>query len=191
MNAARKPTPDAVALITLVSCCVIRGHSQAAAKVSLTEGPPPLQCGVRSLGAALLLAWARWRGLQVFGRDCTGGPGLVAGVLFAAEFACLFLGLQHTSASRMAVFLYLVFLYLAPFVVALGLLLIWRQVRLAPALWASLVMACTLLTPVFGLLAGVGLLGAPLKLRIAVALLAVCAGIWLVNRATAPARLAA
>jgi len=306
MNAPRKTSLDAIALVTLVSCCAIWGLSQVAAKVSLAEVPPLLQSGVRSVGAALLLlAWARWRGLVIFTRDGTAGPGLVAGVLFAIEFACLFVGLQYTSASRMAVFL-----YLAPFVVALGMPLISRQERLAPAQWVGLVVAFggvvwafaegfaapsagpkqwigdalgmvaavlwgattlvlratklasalpektllyqlvvsgvaltaasvaagevmpttlsptvawamlfqiavvtfasylawfwlvrhyvatkvaafTLLTPVFGLLAGVGLLGEPLTLRLVVALLAVCAGIWLVNRVTAPPRTAA
>jgi drug/metabolite transporter (DMT)-like permease len=56
---------------------------------------------------------------------------------------------------------------------------------------ATKVSAFTLLTPVFGLLAGVGLLDEPLTLRLGVALVAVCAGIWLVNRATAPAPRAA
>jgi drug/metabolite transporter (DMT)-like permease len=56
---------------------------------------------------------------------------------------------------------------------------------------ATKVAAFTLLTPVFGLLAGVGLLGEPLTLRLVVALLAVCAGIWLVNHATAPKQAAA
>jgi drug/metabolite transporter (DMT)-like permease len=48
------------------------------------------------------------------------------GLLFAAEFGCMFVGLQYTTASRMVVFL-----YLAPFVVALGMpLLISRSERL-------------------------------------------------------------
>ena len=40
------------------------------------------------------------------------------GLLFAAEFACIFIGLQYTTASRMVVFI-----YISPFVVAL--LLAW------------------------------------------------------------------
>jgi len=302
----RKTALDTVAITTLVACCATWGLSQVAAKVSLAEVPPLLQSGLRSLGAALLLlAWARWRGLAVFGRDGTGLPGLAAGALFALEFACIFIGLQYTSASRMAVFL-----YLSPFVVAIGMPLISRQERLAPGQWAGLVVAFggvvwafsegfvapavgpqqwigdalgiagavlwgattlvlratklstalpektllyqlavsgvaltaaslalgeplpttlsatvvwslvfqivvvtfasylawfwlvrhyvatkvasfTLLTPVFGLLAGVGLLGEPLTLRLVVALVAVCVGIWLVNRATPAQRRAA
>ena len=56
---------------------------------------------------------------------------------------------------------------------------------------ATRVAAFTLLTPLFGLLAGVGLLGEPLTTRILVALVAVCGGIALVNLGTAPARLRA
>jgi drug/metabolite transporter (DMT)-like permease len=50
---------------------------------------------------------------------------------------------------------------------------------------ATRVSAFTLLTPLFGLLAGVLLLGDALTLRLLVALAAVCAGIALVNRAPA------
>ena len=40
--------------------------------------------------------------------------GLLAGALFGAEFACIYLGLQYTTASRLTVFL-----YTSPFWVAL------------------------------------------------------------------------
>jgi len=49
---------------------------------------------------------------------------------------------------------------------------------------ATKVASFTLLTPVFGLLAGVLLLADPLTQRLLAALVAVCAGIALVNRAT-------
>ncbi|MBE0546578.1 MAG: DMT family transporter, partial [Rubrivivax sp.] len=220
-----------------------------------------------------------------------------AGGLFALEFGCIFVGLQYTTASRMSVFI-----YFAPFVVALGMPLIARSERLdrwqalgltlafggvvwayfegfvrptagplqwlgdalglagavlwglttlvlrgsrlgsalpekallyqlavsaaalglasvvagepwparltGASLWplafqtvvitfasylvwfwlvrhypATRISAFTLLTPVFGLLAGVLLLGEPLTLRLVVALAAVCAGITLVNGA--------
>jgi drug/metabolite transporter (DMT)-like permease len=305
----RKTQLDALALTVILACCATWGVAQVAAKVTLTEVPPLLQSGVRSLGAALLLlAWSRARGLQLGrpadappGRSPTRGPGLLAGLLFALEFGCIFVGLQYTTASRMVVFL-----YLAPFVVALGMPLIARNERLSagqaaglvlafsgvvwafaegftrPAagplqwlgdalgiagalLWglttllvrgtrlssalpektlmyqllvsgvaltaasvvssevwpralslqvsllmlfqiavvtfgsylawfwlvrhypATRVSAFTLLTPLFGLLAGVLLLGDPLTLRLLVALAAVCAGIALVNLATRPA----
>ena len=293
----RKDHVDGLAVALLLGCCAIWGLGQVAAKLTLSEIPPLMQAAARSLGAALLLVlWSRSRGLALFRADGTGRAGLLAGSLFALEFACIFVGLQYTSASRMSVFI-----YFAPFVVALGMPLIARSERLnrvqaaglllafggvvwayfegfvspsagpqqwlgdalglagallwglttltlrgtrlgsalpekallyqlavsaaalglaslvagepwparltGASLWplafqtvvitfasylvwfwlvrhypATRISAFTLLTPVFGLLAGVGLLGEPLTLRLGVALVAVCAGIWLVNR---------
>lgn len=137
MSTERKTALDAIAIVTLVACCAIWGVSQVAAKVSLTQIPPLLQAGVRSLGAAvLLLLWARWRGLRVWGADGTGRAGLLAGLLFALEFACIFVGLQFTTASRMVVFL-----YTAPFVVALGMPFIARNERLSALQASGLVLA--------------------------------------------------
>ena len=127
MSSGRKDSLDAVALVIVLACCVVWGLSQVAAKISMTQMPPLFQAGVRSVGAAvLLLWWSRWRGLPMFAEDGTGRAGLLAGALFAVEFACVFVGLQYTTASRMVVFL-----YLSPFVVALGMPLIARSERLS------------------------------------------------------------
>ena len=301
MSDERKDRLDARAVVLLLACCAVWGLGQVAAKVSLAEVPPLTQAALRSFGAALLLAWwARARGLPLWQRDGSGRAGLLVGVLFAAEFACLFIGLQFTSASRMVVFL-----YCAPFVVALGMPLLMRRegldrvqvlgllvafagvvwaysegfgaatagprqwlgdalglagavfwalttlalrgsvlaralpekalmyqllvsalvlgvaaplageslpTQISPATWwglgfqtvvvtfasylvwfwlvrhypATRISAFTLLTPVFGLLAGVLLLGEPATTRLLVGLVAVCAGIALVNRAPRP-----
>lgn len=122
----RRPHLDARAVTLVVLCTALWGVNQVATKVALAEIPPLLQASARSLGAALLLAlWARARGIAVWRHDGTLGAGLLAGLFFAAEFACIFIGLQYTTASRMAVFI-----YLAPFVVALGMPLIVPAERL-------------------------------------------------------------
>ena len=122
----RKTHLDGRAVAVIVVCCALWGLNQVATKVALAEIPPLLQAAARSLGAALLLAlWSRARGLVLWGPDGTTGPGLLAGLLFAAEFACIFIGLQYTSASRMVVFI-----YMAPFVVAVGMPFIARHERL-------------------------------------------------------------
>jgi drug/metabolite transporter (DMT)-like permease len=139
MSAAdgRRARLDGLALAVLVTCCALWGLNQVAVKVALADVPPLTQLAVRSLGAAVLvLAWARLRGVTLFARDGTGRAGLAAGLLFGAEFACIFVGLQYTSASRMTVFL-----YLAPFLVALGMPFIARGERLAAPQWAGLVIA--------------------------------------------------
>ena len=137
MSIERKAHLDTRAVVVLLSCCAIWGISQVAAKLTLAEVPPLLQSGLRSAGAALLLVlWSRWRRLRMDASDGTADAGLLAGAIFAVEFGCIFTGLQFTTASRMSVFL-----YLAPFVVALGMPLISRHERLARWQLAGLVLA--------------------------------------------------
>lgn len=133
----RKSHLDGLAVGSTLLCCVIWGVGQVAAKVAVADIPPMLHGALRSLAAALLvMLWARLRGIPLFERDLTWRGGLLAGALFAAEFGCIFVGLQFTTASRMAVFI-----YLAPFVVALGMPSIARSERLNPVQFAGLVAA--------------------------------------------------
>ena len=133
----RKHHLDSVAVSSLLLCCLLWGLNQVAAKVALAEIPPLLQAGMRSLLAAVLVGlWSRVRGIGLFERDGTGRGGFWAGALFAAEFACIFIGLQFTTASRMVVFI-----YLSPFVVALGMHFISHAERLRPGQWAGLLAA--------------------------------------------------
>jgi drug/metabolite transporter (DMT)-like permease len=69
-------------------------------------------------------------------RDGSLIPGLLAGFLFALEFACLYTGLQYTSASRLTVLL-----YTSPFWVALFLPIWVRSERLGVLQWLGLVIA--------------------------------------------------
>lgn len=122
----RRSHLDTLAVTSLVFCCFLWGLNQVAAKVALAEVPPLAQAALRSVGGALLVAlWARARGIALFERDGSLRGGLLAGLLFAAEFGCIFVGLQFTTASRMAVFI-----YISPFVVALGMPFIARAERL-------------------------------------------------------------
>ena len=117
---------DSVAVVALLACCAIWGLGQVATKATLVDVPPLMQAAIRSCGAAVLVAvWAHWRRIRLFDRDGTLAAGLWAGLLFAVEFALIFTGLKFTTASRMVVFV-----YLAPFVVALGMPLIARNERL-------------------------------------------------------------
>jgi drug/metabolite transporter (DMT)-like permease len=127
--------PRAIAILLL--CCLLWGINQVAAKAALTEIAPLWQAGLRSVVAGLLVwLWSLSRGIRLFERDGSLGGGLLAGLLFAAEFACIFVGLQYTSASRMVVFI-----YLSPFVVALGMPWIAHGEKLSGKQWAGLVLA--------------------------------------------------
>ena len=116
MNATRKPL-DATAIALMVLLCFIWGLSQVTTKLAAEGVSLVTQAALRSaVAAALLFAWMRLRGLPLFDRDRTLVPGVVAGLLFGGEFVFIFLGLGHTDAARMVVFV-----YLAPCFTAIGL----------------------------------------------------------------------
>ena len=100
----------------MLMLCVSWGFNQIAVKLALPDIPPMLQATIRSSGALIVLfVIARLRGVKMFERDGTLRAGLFAGVIFGFEFVLIYRGLLLTSASRAAVFL-----YTAPFFVALG-----------------------------------------------------------------------
>ena len=145
---ARKDHLDATAVSLLLACCLFWGFQQVLVKATLAEVPPVFQAAVRFAGATLLLwLWCLWRGVALFGRDGSLPGGLLAGALFSAEFACIYLGLQHTSASRLTVFL-----YTSPFWVAALLPLLVKTERLRPMQWVGL--ACAFAAVVFALREG-------------------------------------
>ena len=135
-----------VAIALIVACCALWGLNQVIVKVTIPAVPPIMQGALRSLLAAVLVAlWARSRGIALFARDGVTGPGIVAGLLFGIEFCFLYTGVQHTSASRAVLFL-----YLAPFVVALGMPFIATGERLRRLQSAGLLMAFAGLAVAFG-----------------------------------------
>ena len=133
----RKHHLDALAVSLLFACCAFWGLQQILIKTTVTEVPPLWQATIRmSAATAILWAWCAARGVALFERDGTLPGGLLAGVLFAAEFACIYLGLQYTTASRLTVFL-----YTSPFFVALLLPRFVASERLRGAQWAGLALA--------------------------------------------------
>jgi drug/metabolite transporter (DMT)-like permease len=116
---ARHTHLDTIAIASLVACCLLWGLNQVAIKAVMPEVPSLIQLSVRSgLAAVLVLAWMRWRGVSFSLVDGTLAPGLLAGCLFAVEFACIFYGLRFTTAARSVVFI-----NTSPFIVAI--LLAW------------------------------------------------------------------
>ena len=159
MNSGRKDHLDGRAAATLLACCLFWGVQQVLVKATLPELPPVFQVALRFIGATLLLwGWCAARGVPLLARDGTLWPGLLAGVLFAAEFAAMYLGLQHTTASRLTVFL-----YTSPFWVALVLPLLVPAERLHRVQWVGL--ACAFAAVAFALREGFSASGAGLTWR--------------------------
>ena len=149
MNPAqRKDHLDGLAVGILLACCMFWGLQQILVKAILHEVAPLVQASLRCIGASLLLMlWCRLRGIRLFERDGSLWAGLLAGALFAAEFACIYLGLRQTTASRLTVFL-----YTSPFWVAALVPLFVRSERLRPVQWLGL--ACAFMAVAFAMREG-------------------------------------
>ena len=132
-RAGRPLTLGAVAVMLVL--CFSWGFNQVAIKLALSDIPPLMMATLRSIGAlVVVLLVARLRGVAMFRRDGTLKAGLCAGVLFGFEFVMIFLGLQWTTATRAVVFL-----YVAPFVVAFASGLLGE--RLGPSQWTGLALS--------------------------------------------------
>jgi len=143
--AERKPL-DAQAFALMLALTALWGFQQVAIKLTAPDVSLVMQAALRTaLAAALLVAWARWRGIALLSRDGTLAAGLAAGLLFGLEFVFIYAGLGHTAASRMTVFI-----YLAPVLTALGLHWLVPGEKLARAQWLGVGVAFAGIALAFG-----------------------------------------
>jgi drug/metabolite transporter (DMT)-like permease len=125
---------DSIGTLMIFGLCASWGLNQVAAKIALADIPPLTQATLRSVGATLVLgAIGIWREPTLFARDRTLPAGIICGICFALEFVALYIGLQYTSATHAVLFL-----YTAPFFVALGLP---PTERLTTLQWAGLALS--------------------------------------------------
>ena len=128
---------DRLAILLMLLFCASWGFQQVTAKIALAEVPAIAQATIRSFGAAVIVAlYALWREREIYRADGTMALGIFCGVLFGLEFVCLFVGLDMSSASHVVLFV-----YTAPFFVAVGLPFFVPQERLSRLQWAGMV-AC-------------------------------------------------
>jgi drug/metabolite transporter (DMT)-like permease len=98
---------DGNAYAVMVLLTALWGFQQVTIKLAAADVSLVMQAAIRSIIAtALLLAWARLRGIALFARDGSLRPGILAGLLFGGEFVFIYAGLGYTNASRMIVFIY-------------------------------------------------------------------------------------
>ena len=130
----RPLTLGAVAVMLVL--CLSWGFNQVSIKLALPDIPPLTMAMLRSIGGlCVVLLVAKLRGVKIFTRDGTLAAGLFAGVLFGIEFVVIYRGLTMTSATRAVVFL-----YVAPFVVALGSFRLLGE-RLGAVQWGGLALS--------------------------------------------------
>jgi len=97
----RREAVDTAAVLLMIGLTFSWGLNGVAAKVTNVGFNPIFATCFRSaMGALLVFAWCRWRGIPLFGRDGSLWPGILAGALFGFEFALIFFGLDFTSVAR-------------------------------------------------------------------------------------------
>jgi len=137
---------DIGAMALIVFLCFTWGFNQVAVKLALPEVAPLLQCTIRTaLATLIVLLWMWMRGLPVTARDGTLVPGIIAGILFGAEFLFIYRGLLYTTASRAVLFI-----YLAPFIVVIGARLFLPGDRFGLMQWAGLLLSFIGIVIAFG-----------------------------------------
>lgn len=112
----KQTTLDITAMVMLLILCMSWGVQNVVIKFASQGVSPIFQAAIRSAGATVLVwIWMILRREPLFERDGTFWWGIAAGILFSAEFFFIYWGLEFTNASRAVVFL-----YMSPFIVALG-----------------------------------------------------------------------
>ena len=128
---------DVGAITIVVTLCLLWGLAQVSIKVANRGVSPIFQAAVRSIVAVSLVAvWAHIRALPLLHRDRTLLHGLAIGLLFGTEFIFIYEGMSHTTASHAVIFL-----YTAPFFVALGAHWLLPNEPLTPRKFAGLLLA--------------------------------------------------
>jgi drug/metabolite transporter (DMT)-like permease len=141
----RRSAIDPAAAALLIVLCAIWGGGQVAIKVGNQGISPLYHAAIRSGGAALLLwGWSALAGISLLRRDGTTAYGITIGTLFAIEFVCIYWGFMYTTAARGVLFI-----YAAPFFVALGAHWLFPDERLHGTKVAGLIAAFTGLTLAF------------------------------------------
>ena len=103
----RKDKIDTAGALMLVGLAVLFGFNQVTIKVVNMGFNPVFAAGLRSVIAVVaILVWMRLRHVPVRVAAGTRGVGVVMGVIFAAEFLCIYLALDYTSVTRATVILY-------------------------------------------------------------------------------------
>jgi drug/metabolite transporter (DMT)-like permease len=136
MRTAPRPL-DRLSIALMLVLCASWGVNQVAIKLALPVYAPVTQSALRCwIGVAIVGVWA-WRAKPgIFRSDGTLVAGLVAGALFATEFILIFIAVKLTTASSAVVFI-----YTAPFFVALGSILFLPNERLRTIQWIGMALA--------------------------------------------------
>jgi drug/metabolite transporter (DMT)-like permease len=137
---------DLKAVVILIIVTLLWGFNYPAIKYSNQGVSPVFASTLRSIIASICgLIYCLRKGERLFHTDVMLFHGIMVGLLFGAEFACIYFGLLYTDAARSVLFV-----YLSPFVVAIGAHFFLKGDRLTFLKILGLVLAFTGIFVVFG-----------------------------------------
>ena len=128
---------DLKAIITITIITALWGFNYTAIKITNEGIAPVFASTLRSLIASICgVIYCLHQRQKLFHTDMMLFHGFMVGLLFGLEFACMYFGMLYTDAARSVVFV-----YTAPFVVAIGAHLFLRGDRLTFQKTMGLVLA--------------------------------------------------
>lgn len=128
---------DVKAFILLLVITLVWGFNHPSIKYANQGIAPVFASTLRSLIAAMCgVIYCLWKKERIFHTDINLLHGVVVGLLFGSDFACLYFGLLYTDAARS-----IIFLYTAPFIVAAGAHFVLKGDRLTLLKTLGLVVA--------------------------------------------------
>jgi drug/metabolite transporter (DMT)-like permease len=137
---------DLRAMVSLIILTLLWGFNYAAIKYSNQGVSPVFAATLRSIIASICgVIYCVKKGERLFHTDIILFHGFMVGLLFGLEFACIYFGMLYTDAARSALFI-----YLSPFVVAIGAHFFLKGDRLNFLKTSGLIIAFTGIFVVFG-----------------------------------------
>jgi drug/metabolite transporter (DMT)-like permease len=137
---------DLRAVVTLIIVTLLWGFNYPVIKYSNQGVSPIFASTLRSIIASICgLVYCLRKEEKLFHTDRMLFHGVMVGLLFGAEFACIYFGLLYTDAARSVLFV-----YLSPFVVAIGAHFFLKGDRLTIPKMSGLALAFTGIFVVFG-----------------------------------------
>jgi drug/metabolite transporter (DMT)-like permease len=119
---------DLKAILAILILTLLWGFNYSAIKFSNEGISPVFASALRSFIASICGAiYCLRKGEKLFHTDIRLFHGIVVGLLFGLEFACIYFGMLYTDSARSVVFV-----YLSPFVVAVGAHFFLKGDRLTP-----------------------------------------------------------
>jgi len=107
---------DLKAFLVIFIVTLVWGFNHPSIKYSNQAISPVFASTLRSVIASICgILYCLWKRERLFHTDINLLHGAVVGFLFGGEFACIYFGLLYTDAARSVIFI-----YLSPFIVAVG-----------------------------------------------------------------------